>query len=131
MLLSEVSSCVVTQGPEQQPDLGAAALRVLQPQQTRHPHRLLQQAAVRPGERFRRTQESPDLISPRKRYLGYSGRSFYRHHRHHPSVSRYCRYYIDIVDMDYGYSRICFIKARILNSSRHVKICLHSNSRIL
>ena len=100
MLLSEVSSCVVTQGPEQQPDLGAAALRVLQPQQTRHPHRLLQQAAVRPGERFRRTQESPDLISPRKRYLGYSGRSFYRHHRHHPSVSRYCRYYIDIVDMD-------------------------------
>ena len=42
--------CANFQRSEQQRDHGAAPLRLRQPHQALHPHRQLQQAAVRPGE---------------------------------------------------------------------------------
>ena len=87
-LFTEDTNYFYYQGSQQQQDLSAASIRLLQPQQTRHLDRLLQQAPVCPGECLRWTQESSNPFSARKWYFCYTGSSFYRYDSHHPSVSR-------------------------------------------
>ena len=95
------------QWSQQQQDLCVATFRLLQSEQARHSYRFLQQASVRSGKCVWRTEESENPFASRKWYLCYTGRSFYRHHRHHAPVSIQC------CDSKW---RISSINRKVLNS---------------